>query len=89
MGIEASTHLLTGQQRIDRAAREYGWVCNGGDTHDVGLYSYRLPGTPSWVNVAYANGIVIWAGGQTAARERREFVGIGKTDRLVSFIAGG
>ncbi|MDO3168186.1 hypothetical protein P5V90_14555 [Mycobacteroides abscessus subsp. abscessus] len=78
---------LTGQQRIDRAAREHGWISNGGDVDDVGLYSYRRPGTASFVRVAYAKGIILWADGMTAAREPRHFGGIGKADRLVSFLA--
>lgn len=78
---------LSGQQRIDRAAHEHGWISNGGDVDDVGLYSYRRPGTASFVRVAYANGIILWADGMTAAREPRHFGGIGKADRLVSFLA--
>ncbi|MDM2104341.1 hypothetical protein PP405_11700 [Mycobacteroides abscessus] len=77
----------TAQQRIDRAAQEHGWISNGGDVHDVGLYSYRRPGTASVVTIAYANGIILWADGLTAAREHRRFDGIGKADRLVSFLA--
>lgn len=77
----------TAQQRIDRAAHEHGWVSNGGDVDDVGLYSYRRPGTASVVKIAYANGIILWADGMTAAREPRRFDGIGKDDRLVLFLA--
>ncbi len=78
---------LTGQQRIERAAHEHGWISNGGGVDDVGLYSYRRPGTASFVHVAYANGIILWADGLTAAREPRHFDGIGKADRLVAFLA--
>ncbi|SHT86969.1 Uncharacterised protein [Mycobacteroides abscessus subsp. bolletii] len=77
----------TGQQRVDHAALTHGWICNGGTVDDVGLYSYRRPGTASFVKVAYANGIILWADGITSARERRRFDGIGKADRLVSFLA--
>lgn len=58
---------LTGQQRVDRAALEHGWISNGGDVDDVGLYSYRRPGAASFVSVTYANGIILWADGMTAA----------------------
>lgn len=81
--------VLTGQQKIDRAAREHGWISNGGastaDSHRECVY--RLPGTPAYASVAYSHtGVLLWAGGRDAARLSRHFDGIGKEDRLLSFI---
>ncbi|SKO52001.1 Uncharacterised protein [Mycobacteroides abscessus subsp. bolletii] len=82
---------MTGQHKIDAAAREHGWVSNGGDrtvdTHRECVY--RLPGTPAYASVAYSHtGVLLWAGGRDSRRAPRHFAGIDKVDRLVSFLAG-
>lgn len=82
---------MTGQREIDAAARQHGWISNGGDravdTHRECVY--RLPGTPAYASVAYSQtGVVLWAGGRDTSRAPRHFDGIGKVDRLVAFLAG-
>lgn len=82
---------MSGQHEIDAAAREHGWISNGGnstaDTYRECVY--RLPGTPAYASVAYSHtGVLLWAGGRDMARAPRHFDGIGKEDRLVSFLAG-
>ncbi|MEC4840570.1 hypothetical protein R2360_13885 [Mycobacteroides chelonae] len=76
--------VATGQQRVALAARVHGWIANVVD----GQFIYRRPGTPSWGSVMYAfDGTILWADGQTLAREPRHFSGGGKADRLVAFLA--
>ncbi|MEU9805399.1 hypothetical protein [Mycobacterium sp. NPDC050853] len=83
---------MTGQQDIDHAAHVHGWISNGGGSPDSRPFrecAYRLPGTPAYANIVYAlNGAMLWGEGQSRSRERRHFGGIGKTDRLVSFLSG-
>ncbi|WP_078324486.1 hypothetical protein [Mycobacteroides salmoniphilum] len=82
---------MTDAQRMDVAARVHGWISNGGASTEGGPYrefAYRLPGTPAYANVVYAsNGVMLWGEGQSLTREPRHFRGIGKADRLVSFLA--
>ncbi|MDM2320781.1 hypothetical protein [Mycobacteroides abscessus] len=87
----AEVRVPTGQHTIDAAAREHGWISNGGAgtayTHRECVY--RLPGTPAYASVAYSQtGVVLWAGGRDTSRAPRHFDGIGKVDRLVAFLAG-
>lgn len=75
---------MTGQQRVDLAARVHGWIWNNVGEHCI----YRRPGTPSWVSVMYApDGTILWADGQTLEREPRHFHGSSRADRLVAFLA--
>ncbi|SLF39057.1 hypothetical protein [Mycobacteroides abscessus] len=82
---------MTDAQCHDRAAFVHGWISNGG-TSDIAApvreCIYRLPGTPAYANVVYAlNGVMLWGEGQSRSREPRHFNGIGKADRLASFLA--
>lgn len=75
---------MTGQQRIDLAARVHGWISNNVGEHCI----YRRPGTPAWVSIMYAQaGVILWADGQDCRRVPRHFAGIDKVDRLVAFLA--
>lgn len=87
--MTTEAHVPASQREIDTAAREHGWICNGGnrivDTHRECMY--RLPGTPAYASVAYSHtGVLLWAGGQDTSRAPRHFAGIDKADRLVSFL---
>jgi len=83
---------VSGQQLVDRAARQHGWISNGDGGNDASHFrefAYRLPGTPAYVSAAYAfDGTLLWADGQGVMRERCHFCEIDKVDRLVSFMAG-
>ncbi|ORB47938.1 hypothetical protein BST43_25445 [Mycobacteroides saopaulense] len=83
---------MTDAQDHGRAALVHGWVSNGGASDVAGPVrecAYRLPGTPAYANVVYAlNGVMLWGDGQSPARERRHFSGIGKADRFASFLEG-
>ncbi|WP_232785454.1 hypothetical protein [Mycobacteroides chelonae] len=82
---------VTDAQDHGHAALVHGWISNGGVSPDAGPFRefvYRLPGTPAYANVVYAlSGVMLWGDGQSPARERRHFNGIGKADRFASFLA--